>query len=172
MESEHNFIEKSKIEKWKELVHTVDVFNHEDPIPMDEGIKETVVSLMAHNFNTAASCFGHVNTEDGTPFPWVAIRGDKTVDALLEDEHMEKLNERYFSEDAEDVKLLSQEEIAKVQQVQKIIKESKENERQRLLKYLNEFYSGHEAEPGIKLTVIADFCWLCPEDEVFGIYSS
>jgi hypothetical protein len=85
---------------------------------------------------------------------------------------MKKLNQRYCSEDTEEVESLSQEERGEVERVQKLIKESRENERQRLLANLDEFYYGHEVQLGIKLTVIADFCWLCPEDEAFGIYGS
>lgn len=160
------FIEKIKTQRWTELVHIVDEFSKEDPIPMDEGIKESVVSLMAHGFRTKASCFGHLDEEDSKPYPWIAIRGDAAVDALFDDERIQENNTRYFDEAIEGKELLTQDERNEIEQLQNRIRVSKENERQRLLCFLAEFYSTRVVEPGIKLTVSPFIGWLCSSEVV------
>lgn len=171
MEGLHNSKEKNKTEQWEELVDKVEEFSREDPIPMDEGIKETVVSLMAHKFRTTASCFGHLeeiaDSED-MPYPWVAIGGDANLDAQFEDERIEKINTKYFDEAFKDMPLLTGEERNEIKKLQKAVKDSKESERQRLLAKIDEFYSTRNAEPGIRLTVEPLSCWLSSE-EVSGV---
>ena len=159
------FIEKIKTQKWNELVHMVDEFSREDPFPIDEGIKESVVSLMAHGFRTDASCFGHLNEEDSKPYPWVAIRGDARIDALFDDERISENNAKYFDEVIEGKELLTQDERDEIKQLQNRIRVSKENERQRLLGFIEEFYSKHNTEPGIRLTV-SSLGWLCSEENI------
>lgn len=164
METSPNDIE-IKTQRWTELAHIVDEFSREDPIPMDEGIKESVVSLMAHGFRTEASCFGHLNEEDSKPYPWIAIRGDAAIDALFDDERIQENNTKYFDEDIEGKELLTQDERDEIKQLQARVKASKENERQRLLGFIAEFYPTRVVEPGIKLTV-SPFGWLCSEENI------
>ena len=80
-------------------------------------------------------------------------------------ETIQENNTKYFDEDIEGKELLTQDERDEIKQLQARVKASKENERQRLLGFIAEFYPTRVVEPGIKLTV-SPFGWLCSEENI------
>ncbi len=57
--------------KWHELETQISEYADALGMPVDEGIKETVIALTALGFPTVQSCEGH--SDRGNPFPWVTI---------------------------------------------------------------------------------------------------
>lgn len=78
--SEVKFENKEKSEReilWERKQEEVDKIVDGLGQGVDDGIKESVVAFVVHNFPTAASCQGHI-AEDGTekrgePYPWVDV---------------------------------------------------------------------------------------------------
>ncbi len=71
---------ESKIEKekhWQEISAFVDEITDGLGKPVDEGIKQTVIALNAHEINTSQSCEGHFDANSnhhGYFVPWVDIK--------------------------------------------------------------------------------------------------
>ncbi len=64
--------EKSAKEiQWAAVQEKVDKITDGLALEIDDGIKESVTSLMAHNFPLDGSCEGH--TDRGLPYPWVDV---------------------------------------------------------------------------------------------------
>src|SRR3712207_1504419 len=69
-----------KEQRWQQSAAEVNRITDRLGMPIDEGIKETVVALNVLGINTVASCEGHFDR--GTGAPWVAIgaRGVEEVE--------------------------------------------------------------------------------------------
>jgi hypothetical protein len=66
---------------WNLVAEEVETITDRLGKPIDEGIKETVIALRLHNFNTSGSCEGHLNW--GYAYPWVDI-GDELTNDMFE----------------------------------------------------------------------------------------
>lgn len=76
--------EKSeKQRRWDEIAAEVDQITDRLGKPIDPGIRETVIGLMASGFDTEQSCEGHL--DHGIPAPWVDI-GVKVPDDVAQAE--------------------------------------------------------------------------------------
>ncbi len=67
-----NNIEAEREQKWAEIRQGVEKITDKLGKGIDEGIKESVTSLLAHEFPTSQSCAGHIG-ERGASSPWVEI---------------------------------------------------------------------------------------------------
>lgn len=102
---------RRKEEEWKKLRKMVDEMKDKLGREIDEGIKETVVAFLAFDFNTFASCEGHL--DHGLPYPWVEIRipapkGWKGANEEKKKELKEEWNEKILKKEAEMLKLLDE----------------------------------------------------------------
>ncbi len=161
--SENVNAQEARQQRWEKLMQQVEQYGKEDPIEMDEGIKETVAALMLHGFTTNASCFGHL--DHGTPYPWVGIT-HPIVRQSLDDPSFSVLNKRVFGDNDESDPTLTPEELEEHRRVQDAMKAAVQAERQKLLKLLEEFYTNHEALPGIRLAVSSPRAWLRSEETI------
>lgn len=98
--------------------------------PMDEGIREPVVSFLANDFPTIASCEGHVWTEENvvegsgpSPAPWIDI-------AAPEPESWEKDKEK-----------------------ERAWKQENARQQVRMYQLLDEFYKERQVPTDVRLTV-------------------
>ncbi|MBU1092082.1 hypothetical protein KJ836_00125 [Patescibacteria group bacterium] len=64
----------NKSAHWQKLTRSVEHITDAVGKPIDEGIKDTVIAMMAHELSTSQSCEGHINTQDNTHnMPFVEI---------------------------------------------------------------------------------------------------
>lgn len=54
---------------WKQKRAEVDIIADKLGLGIDENIKEAVAAFRAHGFTTSASCEGHLEENQGHPFP-------------------------------------------------------------------------------------------------------
>lgn len=57
--------------EWERITREVEQIADRLGHPVDDGIKQTVVALRAHQLETSASCEGHA--DQGAPFPWIEV---------------------------------------------------------------------------------------------------
>jgi len=73
------------LEKWHEETARIDRLTDGLGMPIDKGIRNLVVALKCHGFETRQSCEGH--SDRALPYPWVSITnnmiGDKKADNLM-----------------------------------------------------------------------------------------
>jgi hypothetical protein len=117
--------------RWAAIEQTVSRITDGLGMPIDPGIKETVVALMAHGFLTRQSCEGHPDSGHGEPFPWVSV----TVPFPAEWEPYRTWTPRQRKERSEFLRPAVEFEIA------------------RLRVYLEEFYSFRLTSDQVRLTV-------------------
>lgn len=148
---------ENKLEFWENIRTEVERFGKEDPIEMDEGIKDTLVGLIAAGFTTSGSCFGHL--DKGTPYPWVWVTHPGIDQLYGESSNNNALFEKYELDETS----LSQEENQRMDEIQEQVRALKAEVIEKLNRILEEFYLGRTPVPGIKL-VVSKFGWLQSED--------
>lgn len=62
-----------KKKRIQQITKHVDEITDRLGMPVDEGIKQTVIYLQALGFPTNGSCEGHPNKKHGLDFPWVDV---------------------------------------------------------------------------------------------------
>ena len=66
--------EDGKIKKWEEIKKYVEQITDDNGMPIEKGILETVIALKASGIETAQSCEGHIEIDEGRrPWPWVIV---------------------------------------------------------------------------------------------------
>lgn len=96
---------EEKEQRWQEMAARVDKITDKLGMPVDEGIKETVIVLNLLGFPTVQSCEGH--TERGVCGPWVDMRPggiealaqkqNQALQTLAEARKQKKTEEEYAS---------------------------------------------------------------------------
>lgn len=165
-----NFEGLSKERELEEIRRKVDEIRDQLGMAVDEGIKETVVMLIALGFPTSGSCEGHI--ERALPMPWVDI----TVPNRPEEQFVgeKEIKEKVFKEIAEKYKITikeieSGENINAYREamieVQKLLGEAEMTEEykkwleeygkllNKLNELLKEFYQGREVDEVVKLRI-------------------
>lgn len=67
---------------WGKTEEKVDQFRDALKMPIDKGIRETVIVLNVLGFTTSMSCEGHLDR--GLPYPWVDIKFNEVEMELLD----------------------------------------------------------------------------------------
>ena len=142
----------------KQVDETADNLN----MPIDEGIKETVVAFNIWNFPTSASCEGH--TEEGIPAPWINVMAlNKPEERYVNEEEVYRKTAEKYNISVEDVKR-SINHDAWVEAVKELSKNDETEEYKNWYKknkdlmekaedLLNEFYANREVESSVKLQI-------------------
>ena len=132
---------------------------------IDEGIKETVVTFNLLGLNTTASCEGHPGREKrAVPSPWVDVEAtNKPETRWVDEEQIWESTAKKYAVSVEDVKtwktrkisLEAFNEMEKKGETKEFGKWLKQTRllRQKLQKYLDEFYKDRQALPEFKLCV-------------------
>lgn len=123
---------EEKEKRLKEIREKVEQFVDALGMPVDPGIKETVVFLITLGINTVASCEGHI--DHGTGGPYIDITSEKVLE--LE----EKLKG-----------------VTQKQEREKIVEEIRKaglEEAKKVLKLLNEFYQGRKIEDYSQILIL------------------
>jgi hypothetical protein len=74
----YNEAEQRKLALLSEIRQKVEIIGDRLGKGIDDGVKETCVFLMAHEFSLSASCEGH--NDWGLPYPWVEVSIDPPKD--------------------------------------------------------------------------------------------
>lgn len=129
-ESSSDLAQEEK-EKWQKFSTEVNETADKLGMPIDEGIKETVVALKANDFETTGSCEGHL--EHGVGSPWVDFQR-KGIESLIDERY--SVVEKYIKNNDENNKDLDKlnDEIEKKNSV--VIN--------KLFGFLDEFYSNRK----------------------------
>jgi hypothetical protein len=84
-----------KQEIWNSIAATVDRTCDTLRMPVDPGIKETVITLQAMGFNTTSSCEGH--DDHGLPYPWIKIDSEEGAGWVDDDVRMAEYLEEFYA---------------------------------------------------------------------------
>lgn len=88
MTEEHDLLNPVHEHRWEQITLQVNASQDRLGKGIDQGIKDTVIALQAHEINTLQSCEGHLHW--GTGAPWVEIgakvaeKGEQQITSLLQ----------------------------------------------------------------------------------------
>lgn len=136
MEKEKEYLSE-KQKKWQEIEQEVEKIIDKKGKPVDEEIKQTIVSLKANDFLPIGSCEGHLDR--GEDYPWVDIQSP-LVEKLFRDPHYLELREKH-RKIVDGGRQMAEEEKEEFSRLHSMIIEETEKNYQRVLDILNEFYS-------------------------------
>ena len=129
---------------------------------IDEGIKESIISFNALEIPTTQSCEGHTKEQKGRPLPWVRVgaEGEPEERFVGQNEAFKKVAKEH-NVPLEELKRSDPEELywevmRQVVQNEETVEyqewERKNNElHEKVSELLNEFYTGRETDPDIRL---------------------
>jgi hypothetical protein len=151
MKSFDKGIESNKQEKWNYITKEIEFIVDKLGEPIDNGIKESVIALNAHNFGTMASCEGHL--DHGFPYPWVDIGSQIAAENNKVKSRFNKLWKKYLKEKRGEEQMLSTEKT-ELQELIDLETAANTNDLNRLTELLNEFYelNGNE-NVGLELRI-------------------
>ena len=129
-------INTQKADCWQETAERISRTVDKLGLPVDKGIKETVIVLNALGISTRASCEGHLDS--GTCAPWVDIassdpRADVSI-VKLSEEAQQECNRNKKTE--QEIRAI----FAEVHKARRAVKAYHMEERRMLMAYLAEFY--------------------------------
>jgi hypothetical protein len=136
-----NNLEKEK--KWNEALSRVEKITDARGMPIDPGIKETVVAFLVNGFDTEGSCEGHIDR--ARPYPWIDIAREPQSDKFKEDKKVltnqikDKKYETFFDIPETDKELYSK----FIELRNNVISYNKEVEN-KMRSLLDDFYSFHK----------------------------
>jgi len=145
-------------------------------MPIDEGIKETVIAFMVNGFPTSGSCEGHVDR--ALPVPWVEIsaQNEPEIKYKKQEEVFDRIAKRHNfttqdllqwkNKDAEKAYWEAIDKCVKNGETKEYKKWVEENKklRKEMETILNEFYQDKEIDLDIKLKIR-------PIEAIFRVYS-
>ncbi len=90
----------ANILKWKQIEQEVDSITDALGKHIDGGIRDAVIALKANQINTAASCEGHI--ERRNPSPWIDVEGLDTEESRNAIELLRKIEEKIVQTESTD----------------------------------------------------------------------
>lgn len=88
-------LKSEKEKQWEALREKVEGIRDGLDMPVDEGIKESVIALLAHEFPTSQSCEGHLDRGGRAPWVQIKARGEPGQRFVGQHEIMKEVAEKY-----------------------------------------------------------------------------
>ncbi len=129
---------------WQEITEKVDRIVDKLNLPVDDGIKESIISLHAFGFHTTASCEGH--DAHATDAPYIDIETEEVEAIEIRLRELKKKAEGQSEVIVEQLKAESHEIILELER-------KNLEERKKIIGYLDEFYKDREVSYETRLVV-------------------
>lgn len=142
--SRENLEINPKQARWQELAQQVDRIIDKLGLPIDNGIKESIIALHALGFHTTGSCEGHEDHVIGAPYIDIESKEQELIDKRLAE-----LKKKAEGQPKEIMEQLKQESRTLTQELER----GNLEERMKLIPYLDEFYRGRNTPYDVRITI-------------------
>lgn len=143
---------EQKESNWRAMTAYVDNVGDRLGLPVDEGIKESVVALNVFGINTSGSCEGHLDR--GIAAPWIDVQAKKTREGEALKQQADALFENAETREKEGAPPEELDQIYKeYHRLRKEIKRPDLEEVKKLMQQLIDFYADRKVPFDTQLTI-------------------